>query len=68
MITAQTRIFKYKDRTLTDPAPGLPVAQAIKAYQDQYPEMVNCTIGEPVLDTEKSTVTYAITSRTGTAG
>lgn len=68
MITAQKRIFKYKDRTLEDPAPGTPVAQAIKLYQDQYPELVNATVGEPVVDAEAGTVTYTITTRTGTAG
>ena len=67
MVTGK-RVFSYQGKNLADPDPAAPVEKALKHYQDQYPELVNATVGEPEVDPGSGTVTYVVTPRTGRAG
>lgn len=67
-IVTGKRVFSYNGKTLPDPDPTIPAEKAVKLYQDQYPELVNATLGEPDVNPQDGTVTYAVNPRTGRAG
>lgn len=46
MVQELTRRFKMGSAMLNDPAPHLPVDEAIKLYATQFPLINNCTLVE----------------------
>lgn len=68
MLTATKRVFLYNGKTLPDPNPALSAEKALALYKDQYPELVNASLGEADVDPAANTVTYEVTTKTGTAG
>ena len=65
-IQQTTRSFKFKDMILDDPNPKMSEKEVKTFYSNQYPELVNATIGTPKY--EEGKVTYSFETNLGTKG
>jgi len=62
------RIFKWNDKTLSDPGDTMNAKEVIEFYSMQYPELVAGQIKSETPDYEKGTITYVIKTQFGTNG
>ena len=53
MTESLTRSFSFGALTLTDPAPDLPPLEAVKLYQENYPELIHAEIDEGIFQDNK---------------
>jgi PRTRC genetic system protein C len=61
-----TRVFKFRNKELTDPNTELSPKQVADFYSEEYPELVNATITGPEIADDKAI--YSFNSKVGTKG
>lgn len=60
------RVFKMKDRTLSDPDTSLSPDEVMAYYSNQYPELTTSNVFGPTIDGDKAV--YEFKTTVGTKG